>query len=39
MKLKQHPDITLALFKEFMAKHDDTPTKDDIRKFVNVNLI
>lgn len=36
MKLKQKPEITLELYKDFMEKHDENPSTDEIRKFVNV---
>lgn len=38
MKLKQKPEITLQLYKEFMAKHDGKPAQEDIRKFVTVSF-
>lgn len=37
MKLKATPDITLTKFKAWQVAHT-TPTKDDIRTFVNVNI-
>lgn len=37
MKLKQSSNRTIQLFKEFMAKHSDTPSREDVRKFVNVS--
>lgn len=37
MKMKVSPQTTLDSFREFMEKHDNKPTKDDIRQFVNVS--
>lgn len=37
MKLKQSPNRTIQLFNEFMAEHSDTPSREDVRKFVNVS--
>lgn len=37
MKLKQSPNRTIQLFKEFMADHSDIPSREDVRKFVNVS--
>lgn len=39
MKLKRNPDETLESFNKFMNVHDQKPTKDEIRKFVNVSLL
>lgn len=38
MKLKQKPETTLQIYKEFMAQHDENPNQNDIRKFVDVSL-
>lgn len=38
MKLKHKPEIMIALFKEFMAVHNNKPEKEDIRKFVTENF-
>jgi alpha,alpha-trehalase len=35
MKLRQSPDATLALFDEFMLKHNDKPKREEITKWVN----
>lgn len=37
MKLKQSSNRTIQLFNEFMAEHSDTPSREDVRKFVNVS--
>lgn len=37
MKMKVSPQNTLDSFREFMEKHDNKPTKEDIRQFVNVS--
>lgn len=37
MKLKQSSNRTIQLFKEFMAEHSDTPSREDVQKFVNVS--
>lgn len=36
MKMKEPPQETLEMFRQFMAEHDDKPTKEDIRQFVTV---
>lgn len=36
MKLKQSPNITLELFRKFMAENDGEPSREAIREFVNV---
>lgn len=36
MKMKEPPQETLEMFRQFMSEHDEKPTKEDIRKFVNV---
>lgn len=38
MKLKQSPEQTIILFKEFMAQHDNKPSTEDIRQFVSVSV-
>jgi alpha,alpha-trehalase len=35
MKMKESPEITLNLFDEFMKKHNNGPTRDDIKTWVN----
>lgn len=37
MKMKEPPQTTLDSFREFMAKHDNQPSKEQIRQFVNVS--
>lgn len=37
MKLKESPQATMDSFREFMAKYDNQPSKDQIRQFVNVS--
>lgn len=37
MKLKQKPEITLELFRQFLAEHDGKPGKEEVREFVNVS--
>lgn len=37
MKMKVPPQTVLDSFREFMDEHDNNPTKDDIRQFVNVS--
>lgn len=39
MKLKQSPETTLNLFKQFMNDHNNNPNRDDIRQFVEVSDI
>lgn len=36
MKLKASPEKTMELFEAFMASTNNTPTNDQIRKFVDV---
>lgn len=36
MKLKKSPKETVQLFKEFMAQHNERPTRDDLINFVSV---
>lgn len=36
MKMKEPPQETLEMFRQFMSEHDDKPTKEDIRQFVTV---
>lgn len=38
MKLKKSPDETLKAFDEFMAKHSNNPTKDEIQAWVEANF-
>ncbi|XP_055694077.1 trehalase isoform X1 [Lutzomyia longipalpis] len=38
MKLKQNPDVTLQLFRDFMAIHNNEPTREQIRNFVDENF-
>lgn len=38
MKLKRPPNETVQLFREFMKQHNDSPSTDAIRGFVNVRL-
>lgn len=39
MKLKKSPKDTVQLFREFMAQHNDRPTKEDIINFVSVRVM
>ncbi|XP_056648764.1 trehalase-like [Diorhabda sublineata] len=39
MGQRQCPEETLKNFKKFMAHHDDTPTSEDVAKFVKDNFI
>lgn len=38
MKMKQSPESTLNSFKEFMTEHNNSPTRDEIRQFVEVSF-
>ncbi|XP_059608546.1 trehalase isoform X2 [Phlebotomus argentipes] len=38
MKLKQRPEVTLQLFQEFMATHNQQPTREQILGFVEANF-
>lgn len=38
MKMKEPPQATLDSFREFMAKYDNQPSKEQIREFVNVSF-
>lgn len=38
MKMKEPPQATMDYFREFMAKYDNQPSKDQIRQFVNDNF-
>lgn len=37
MKMKVPPQATMDAFHQFMADHNNQPTKEDIRQFVNVS--
>uniref|UniRef100_A0A1L8E1A3 Trehalase n=2 Tax=Nyssomyia neivai TaxID=330878 RepID=A0A1L8E1A3_9DIPT len=38
MKLKQPPEATMQVFRDFMALHNNEPTRDQIRGFVEDNF-
>lgn len=38
MKLKRPHNETVQLFREFMNKHDHSPSKEDIIQFVSVSF-
>lgn len=38
LKMNQPENVTLKLFENFMNETHQKPTKDDIKKFVMVNL-
>lgn len=38
MKLKKSTKETVQLFREFMAQHNDRPSKEDVIKFVSVSI-
>lgn len=37
-KLKQSPEITLNLFEDLLKQTNDTPTQQQLRKFVEVSI-
>lgn len=37
MKLKQPPQTTIDAFNQFMADHNNQPTKEEIQQFVDVS--
>lgn len=37
MKMKEPPQVTLDSFRDFMASHNDQPSKEEIGQFVNVS--
>lgn len=37
MKMKEPPQAIMDSFRDFMSKHGDKPSKDEIRQFVNVS--
>lgn len=37
MKMKVPPQATMDAFHQFMTDHNNQPTKEDIRQFVNVS--